>query len=37
MNTNVWLRECIYKRVAKKGRKPGCVRPRSLSALSALD
>jgi len=25
MNTNVWLRECIYKRVAKKGRKPGCV------------
>jgi lysophospholipid acyltransferase len=25
MNTNVWLRECIYKRVAKKGKKPGLV------------
>jgi hypothetical protein len=23
MNANVWLRECIYKRLAKKGRKPG--------------
>lgn len=23
MNTNVWLRECIYKRVAKTGKKPG--------------
>lgn len=23
MKTNVWLRECIYKRVAPKGRKPG--------------
>lgn len=32
MNTNVWLRECIYKRVAKKGRKPGCVG--SLFSLS---
>ena len=23
MKTNVWLRECIYKRVTKKGEKPG--------------
>ncbi|TFK96340.1 MBOAT, membrane-bound O-acyltransferase family-domain-containing protein [Pterulicium gracile] len=23
MNTNIWLRECVYKRVTPKGRKPG--------------
>ncbi|KAF9004795.1 endoplasmic reticulum protein [Cyathus striatus] len=23
MKTNVWLRECVYKRVTKKGQKPG--------------
>jgi lysophospholipid acyltransferase len=23
MKTNVWLRECIYKRVTAKGKKPG--------------
>lgn len=23
MNTNVWLKECVYKRVAKEGKKPG--------------
>ncbi|KAJ3570507.1 hypothetical protein NP233_g4362 [Leucocoprinus birnbaumii] len=23
MKTNVWLRECVYKRVAVKGKKPG--------------
>ncbi|PWN44769.1 MBOAT-domain-containing protein [Ceraceosorus guamensis] len=23
MNTNVWLRNCVYKRVAKQGKKPG--------------
>ncbi|KXN91169.1 Lysophospholipid acyltransferase [Leucoagaricus sp. SymC.cos] len=23
MKTNVWLRECVYKRVAPKGKKPG--------------
>ncbi|KAG6328886.1 hypothetical protein ID866_10203 [Astraeus odoratus] len=23
INTNVWLRECIYKRVTPKGKKPG--------------
>lgn len=33
MNTNVWLRECIYKRVAKTGKKPGQVF--SFSSLSA--
>lgn len=21
--TNYWLRECVYKRLAKKGKKPG--------------
>ncbi|KAF9028332.1 MBOAT-domain-containing protein [Hymenopellis radicata] len=23
MKTNIWLRECVYKRVARKGKKPG--------------
>lgn len=23
INTNIWLRECIYKRVTPKGKKPG--------------
>lgn len=23
MNTNVWLRNCVYKRVTPKGKKPG--------------
>ena len=23
MKTNVWLRECVYKRVTPKGKKPG--------------
>ena len=23
MRTNVWLRECVYKRVTPKGKKPG--------------
>ena len=23
IKTNVWLRECIYKRVTPKGKKPG--------------
>jgi hypothetical protein len=23
MKTNVWLRECVYKRVTPKGEKPG--------------
>ena len=25
MKTNVWLRECVYKRVTPKGEKPGNV------------
>lgn len=35
MNTNVWLRECIYKRVAKKGRKPGCALARSFPSCAS--
>jgi lysophospholipid acyltransferase len=23
MKTNVWLRECVYKRITPKGKKPG--------------
>lgn len=23
INTNVWLRDCVYKRVASPGKKPG--------------
>lgn len=23
IKTNVWLRECVYKRVTPKGKKPG--------------
>ena len=23
MKTNIWLRECVYKRVTPKGKKPG--------------
>ena len=36
MNTNVWLRECIYKRVAKTGKKPGQVFLFPLSLLLSL-
>ncbi|BGP37287.1 Lysophospholipid acyltransferase [Rhodotorula kratochvilovae] len=36
MNTNVWLRECIYKRVAKKGRKPGFKSTQITFITSAL-
>lgn len=36
INTNVWLRECIYKRVAKKGRKPGCVKSSALTGVLLL-
>ncbi|GAA5916433.1 hypothetical protein JCM6882_001561 [Rhodosporidiobolus microsporus] len=36
MNTNVWLRECIYKRVAKKGRKPGFKSTQVTFITSAL-
>ena len=23
INTNIWLRECVYKRVTPKGKRPG--------------
>ncbi|SCV72442.1 BQ2448_3979 [Microbotryum intermedium] len=36
MNTNVWLRECIYKRVTSKGRKPGFVSTQITFITSAL-
>lgn len=36
MNTNVWLRECIYKRVAKEGRKPGFKSTQITFITSAL-
>ncbi|GAA6004044.1 lysophospholipid acyltransferase [Rhodotorula paludigena] len=36
INTNVWLRECIYKRVAKKGRKPGFKSTQITFITSAL-
>lgn len=36
MKTNIWLRECVYKRVAKKGRKPGMKSTLSTFATSAL-
>jgi len=36
MNTNVWLRECIYKRVAKKGKKPGFKSTQITFITSAL-
>ncbi|GAA6007872.1 hypothetical protein JCM11491_006519 [Sporobolomyces phaffii] len=36
MNTNVWLRECIYKRVAKSGKKPGFKSTQITFITSAL-
>lgn len=36
MNANVWLRECIYKRLAKKGRKPGFKSTQITFIVSAL-
>ncbi|GAA5846641.1 hypothetical protein JCM5353_000744 [Sporobolomyces roseus] len=36
MNTNVWLRECIYKRVAKTGKKPGFKSTQITFITSAL-
>ncbi|GAA5830940.1 hypothetical protein JCM11251_005086 [Rhodosporidiobolus azoricus] len=36
MKTNVWLRECIYKRVAKQGRKPGFKSTQITFITSAL-
>ena len=36
MKTNVWLRECIYKRVAKKGAKPGFKSSMMTFTVSAI-
>ncbi|KAK4696325.1 hypothetical protein P7C70_g8396, partial [Phenoliferia sp. Uapishka_3] len=36
MNTNVWLRECIYKRLAKSGKKPGFKSTQITFITSAL-
>ncbi|KAK4056260.1 Lysophospholipid acyltransferase [Microbotryomycetes sp. JL221] len=36
INTNIWLRECIYKRVTKKGRKPGFKSTQITFITSAL-
>ncbi|KAK4049456.1 Lysophospholipid acyltransferase [Microbotryomycetes sp. JL201] len=36
INTNIWLRECIYKRVTKKGKKPGFQSTQITFMTSAL-
>lgn len=36
MKTNVWLRECIYKRITKKGAKPGFMSSMMTFAVSAI-
>ena len=36
MKTNVWLRECIYKRVTKKGAKPGFKSSMTTFTVSAI-
>lgn len=36
INTNIWLRECIYKRVTPKGQKPGLRSTLTTSATSAF-
>jgi len=36
MKTNVWLRECIYKRVTKKGAKPGFKSSMTTFIVSAI-
>ena len=36
MKTNVWLRECIYKRVTKKGAKPGFKSSMMTFGVSAI-
>lgn len=34
--TNVWLRECVYKRLAKKGQKPGSFQSMATFVTSAF-
>ena len=36
MKTNVWLRECVYKRVTPKGKKPGFRSSLATFATSAF-
>lgn len=36
MKTNVWLRECVYKRVTPKGKKPGFRSTLTTSLTSAF-
>lgn len=36
MKTNIWLRECVYKRMAKKGKKPGFKASQITFATSAF-
>ncbi|KAI0069105.1 MBOAT-domain-containing protein [Artomyces pyxidatus] len=36
MKTNVWLRECVYKRVTPKGKKPGFKSSMTTFATSAF-
>lgn len=36
MKTNIWLRECVYKRVARKGQKPGFKSSMTTFATSAV-
>ncbi|KAH9894383.1 MBOAT-domain-containing protein [Cubamyces lactineus] len=36
MKTNVWLRECVYKRVTPKGKKPGFLSSLATFAASAF-
>lgn len=36
MKTNVWLRECVYKRITKKGEKPGFKSSMMTFTVSAI-
>ncbi len=36
MKTNIWLRECVYKRVTPKGKKPGFRSSLATFATSAF-
>jgi lysophospholipid acyltransferase len=36
MKTNIWLRECVYKRVTPKGEKPGFRSSMTTFATSAV-
>jgi lysophospholipid acyltransferase len=34
--TNVWLRDCVYKRLVKKGQKPGSAQSMATFLTSAI-